>query len=609
MGDIKSKIKYMICSNDFANSLLKIYFGVKKDGISHLGNVIREERYNKYYRKPWVVNKKEVIRQKKEFANSNANILIGISCEEKTNANILSSLISLSRQSVDKVLSVVCIGTDIKDRERLKSVFSKESGMCLYFMEDGKDVVSFVEKNKFDYYGEIQAGDLIHPYMTYFWLKEISQNNRKFLYYFDEWYFEDDVRKARKHNYKSDFSRISLYSKNYIDDFFMTRADVFVKLRGFDGETRASYYNYLLKTVEYIDHCAKETKSNDREIKKMLDDGFVHIKEPMYYKQDNDKSEEKKIENDLIEIKVLEEHFNRCDISAKIMYDDRLHERHIIYPINKDKKVSIIIPNKEHRDDLKRCIDSIETKTSYTDYEIIIVENGSTSENIKEYYRELSEKDNITICEWKNGFNYSAINNFGAGKAKGDYLVLLNNDVEIISPHWIEEMLMYAQMPEIGAVGCMLYYPDDTVQHAGVILGIGGVAGHSHKHFSSSASGYNERMNYVQELSAVTAACMMTRKDIYNEVCGLDEKFEVAFNDIDYCMKLREKGFGIIFTPYSRLYHYESISRGYETTEAKEKRFRSETERFKNKWGKELEEGDSYYNPHLTLRYENFELK
>ena len=168
---------------------------------------------------------------------------------------------------------------------------------------------------------------------------------------------------------------------------------------------------------------------------------------------------------------------------------------------------------------------------------------------------------------------------------------------------------MYAQMSEIGAVGCMLYYPDDTVQHAGVILGIGGVAGHSHKHFSSSASGYNERMNYVQELSAVTAACMMTRKDIYNEVCGLDEKFEVAFNDIDYCMKLREKGLGIIFTPYSRLYHYESISRGYETTEAKEKRFRSETERFKNKWGKELEEGDSYYNPHLTLRYENFELR
>lgn len=609
MGDIKSKIKYMICSNDFTNSLLKIYFGIKKDGISHLSHVLREERYNKCYRKPWIVNKKEVTRQKKEYVNTNASILIGISCKEKTYADILSSLMSLARQSVDRVLAVVCIGTAVEEMERIKSVFSRESEMCLGFVEAGEDVVTFIEKSKFDYYGEIQAGDRLHPYMTYFLLKEIDDKKRKYIYYFDEWHFEEDVRKARNHNYKSDFSRISLYSKNYIDDFFMTRTDVFVKLRGFDGEIQAKYYDYLLRAVEYIDHCVKETKSDDMKIKKMLEDGFVHIKEPMYYKKDSGKTEEKKIENDLLEIKVLEEHFNRCDISAKIMYDDRLHERHIIYPINKEKKVSIIIPNKEHRDDLKRCIDSIETKTSYKDYEIIIVENGSTSEDIKEYYRKLSEKDNITICDWENGFNFSAINNFGAKKAKGDYLVLLNNDVEIISPYWIEEMLMYAQMPDIGAVGCMLYYPDDTVQHAGVILGIGGVAGHSHKHFSSSASGYNDRMNYVQELSAVTAACMMTRKDIYNEVGGLDEKFEVAFNDIDYCMKVREKGLGIVFTPYSKLYHYESISRGYETTEAKEKRFRSETERFKNKWGKELEKGDSYYNPHLTLRYENFELK
>ena len=191
----------------------------------------------------------------------------------------------------------------------------------------------------------------------------------------------------------------------------------------------------------------------------------------------------------------------------------------------------------------------------------------------------------------------------------GEYIILLNNDVEIISESWIDEMLTYAQLPEVGAVGCMLYYPDDTVQHAGVILGIGGVAGHSHKHFKSSQRGYNDRMLYPQELSAVTAACMMTKKETYLKAGGLDERFQVAFNDIDYCMQVRKLGLKVMFTPYAKLYHHESISRGYETTEAKEKRFRSETELFLNKWKVELEKGDLYYNPHLTLRYENFELK
>lgn len=615
MGDIKSKIKYLLCSNKLTSSMLKIFFGIKKDGISHLYDIIKEEKYNKKYRKPWSIDKKELARQKKLSEKFVRDVLIGVDCKDKPYEKIVSSLMSIASQSVGKGSAVVFNCETLEYRKKIKFYFENEFDMQLYFVEKYNDVCNIIKEKRFGFYGEIQAGDLLHPYTFFCFFRENKNNDKVLLGYFDEWYFEQDVKKAERHNYKSDFSRLSIYSKNYIEDFFLVKADIFVKMNGFclDKE-KARYYDYILRLIEFVYDKSEEQKFSDIQKKVQLERSILHIKEPMYYrccidsKRDTD-SETIRIENDLLEIKVLKEHFNRCGMDVQINYDDKLQQRHIIYPIKDRDLVSIIIPNKEHKADLKRCIDSIEEKTTYENYEIIVVENGSDSEEIKDYYEKISKKNNIKICKWNEGFNFSAINNFGSKYAKGKYILLLNNDVEIISEKWIEEMLMYAQMPEIGAVGSMLYYPDDTVQHAGVILGIGGVAGHSHKHLKASQKGYNERMLYTQELSAVTAACMMTRKDIYKEVGGLDEKFEVAFNDIDFCMKVKQKGYGVVFTPYSKLYHYESISRGYETTQAKENRFRSETERFLEKWDVELKKGDSYYNPHLTLRYENFELR
>ena len=240
----------------------------------------------------------------------------------------------------------------------------------------------------------------------------------------------------------------------------------------------------------------------------------------------------------------------------------------------------------------------------------MIIENNSTSQLTFLYYKQLQEQySNVRVVTWTDKFNYSAINNFGFKEANGEYVILLNNDVEIITPAWIEEMMMFAQRKDVGAVGAMLYYPDDTIQHAGVILGIGGVAGHSHKYFPRNDYGYMSRATIVQNLSAVTFACVMMRSDVYREVNGLDEAFEVAFNDVDMCMRIRKAGYLIVFTPYCELYHYESKSRGQEDTPEKVRRFNSEVERFQKRWGKELADGDPYYNPNLTLTHEDFSFR
>lgn len=278
------------------------------------------------------------------------------------------------------------------------------------------------------------------------------------------------------------------------------------------------------------------------------------------------------------------------------------------YSLKNEPFLSIIIPNMNHREDLKRCLDSIKRKTTYQNYEIIIVENNSTESDIFAYYEELKEWDKITVITWEGEFNYSAINNYGVSHAKGEYYLLLNNDVEVITPGWLEEMLMYGQRNDVGAVGAMLYYPNDTVQHAGVILGIGGVAGHSQKHFAKGDTGYYNRLCVPQDLTAVTAACVLVRASVYREVQGLDEEYKVAFNDVDFCMKIRKAGYRIVFTPFAELYHYESISRGDEDTPEKVQRFGNEVVRFQTKWSTELSMGDPYYNPNLSLEKDDFSL-
>ena len=312
-------------------------------------------------------------------------------------------------------------------------------------------------------------------------------------------------------------------------------------------------------------------------------------------------------------IKALEDHFN-C-LGENVTVEQGMHQN--IYKVNWPTTtnegitplVSLIIPTYNGYEITKQAIDSILEKTTYSNYEILLVDNNSDDPLSLEYFEELESHEKVTVLRYPYPFNYSAINNFAVSHANGEIVGLINNDVEVINSEWLSEMVSNALRPDIGCVGAMLYFHNDTIQHAGVITGIGGVAGHSHKHYKRGDYGYFSRLKVVQNLSAVTAACLLVRKSVFEEVNGLNEKdLTVAFNDVDFCLKVKAKGYRNVWTPYAELYHYESISRGSEDNPEKVARFNKETGYMIKEWGASGLT-DRYYNKNLSLTREDFSLE
>lgn len=319
------------------------------------------------------------------------------------------------------------------------------------------------------------------------------------------------------------------------------------------------------------------------------------------------KIESPSFKSSLKEIKVLERHLKRMRLEGSVSTSPGGYR--IAYALGSSPQVTIIVPSKDHLDDLKKCIFSIINKSTYVNYDILIVENGSGIPSTFDFYEELERYySNIRVLRWDSPFNFSALNNFAVKNCCGEYLIFLNNDTEVISGNWIAEMLMLCQRDDVGAVGAKLLYPNGTIQHGGIILGIRGISGHAHRNFPKSSAGYMNRLLIVQNLSAVTAACMMTKRSIFNEVNGFDENFPVAFNDVDFCLKIREKGYLIVWTPFAELYHHELKTRGYEDTTEKQLRFSKECEYIIRKW-KHVLVNDPYYSPNLTLEKEDFSLR
>ena len=446
-----------------------------------------------------------------------------------------------------------------------------------------------------DYISLFDHDDLLHPSALYFVSKEI-ENGADFIYTDEVTFLNGNVKDLVNLHYKPDFAIDTLRSYNYICHLTTFKKSLLEKTGGFRKECDGSQdYDLILRLVEQAEK-------------------IVHVPEILYFWRGHKNSTAQDISSKPYIInaahKALGDHLERVGLKGTVTNAVIPSTYRIHYDIEGEPLVSIIIANKDSVDMLDVCIKSIFEKTTYENFEIIIVENNSTQNATFEYYKELEEKySNVKIAYWKDKFNYSAINNFGFTEAEGDYVLLLNNDIEVITPSWIEEMLMFAQRKDVGAVGAMLYYPDDTIQHAGVIIGIGGVAGHAHKCFPRGAYGYMSRGAIAQNYSAVTFACVMMSSDVFEEMHGIDEKFEVAFNDVDMCMRLRKAGYLNVFTPYAELYHHESKSRGQEDTPAKVKRFNSEVDRFQRRWDKELAMGDPFYNPHLTLHHEDFSFK
>ena len=446
-----------------------------------------------------------------------------------------------------------------------------------------------------EYIALFDHDDLLHPSALYEVMRAICEHGTDFIYT-DENTFSEEPRDAYNPHFKPDFSPDTLRSYNYICHLSVFSRELLDSVGYFRSEYDGSQdYDLILRLTE--------------KAKKVF-----HIRKILYYWRAHKNSVAQDVGAKPYTVtaakKALAAHLERCGLKGEVLDSSVPTTYHIKYEIDGNPLISVIIPNKDHTDDLDICLKSLYEKSSYKNFEVIIVENNSTEKETFEYYEAIAQKHgNIKIVTWKGNFNYSAINNFGVNYAKGEYILLLNNDVEIINGSCLEEMLMFAQRKDVGAVGAKLYYSDDTVQHAGVILGLGGTAGHAHKHFGRSHPGYMARASIAQNLTACTAACLMMRRDVFDEVGGLDEEFEVAFNDVDLCMKIREKGYLVVFTPYAELYHYESKSRGNDSTPEKLERFRGEIDRFKEKWQKQLDDGDPYYNPNLTLTRDDFSLK
>ncbi len=453
-----------------------------------------------------------------------------------------------------------------------------------------------IEMSSGDYIGLFDHDDLLHPALLYNIMEAICEKNADFIYT-DENTFSKSPKDAYCPHFKPDFSPDTLRSYNYICHFSCFSKALLDRVGHFRPECDGSQdYDMILRLTEQAE-------------------SIVHIPKILYYWRAHAASVATDISAKPYVIKAaqraLSEHLARIGLKGTVTDAPIPSTYKINYDLIEQPLISIVIANKDHIDDLDKCICSIVEKSTYTNYEIVVVENNSTDAKTFEYYEKAKKQYGIRVVTWQsNGkFNYSAINNLGVKESKGDYVLLLNNDIEIITPEWLEEMLMFAQRKDVGAVGVKLYYPDNTIQHAGVILGIGGVGGHSHKYFPRSNEGYMSRTKIAQNLSAVTAACIMVPRRVWDEVGGLDETFEVAFNDVDFCMRIRKAGYLIVFTPFAELYHYESKSRGLDNDPVKRRRFQDETDRFQNRWGDELASGDPYYNPNLSLEREDFSLR
>lgn len=515
---------------------------------------------------------------------------------EKFLEEMILSVISQSYKNWE-----LCIAEGNSTEESVMSILNK------YLRKDSRIKIKYVKANlgisgntnealkiaTGDYIAFLDHDDLLSTNALFEIVRVLNKDKTIDFIYSDEDKIDEKSKKRFEPHFKSDFAIDTLCSYNYITHLSVVRKCLLDTIGLFDANCDgAQDYDLILRIVD----------ANAK---------VYHIPKILYHWRSHQNSTSANVEakayvTDAGKL-ALKKHLERLGIQGTVKDGLFPTSYKINYDIIGTPLISIVIPNRNHKKDLSRCIESIRNKSTYMHYELIVIENNSDEDEIYEYYKELEKLKGVTVAYYEGSFNFSAINNYGRKFCKGQHILLLNNDVEVINPQWLEEMLMYSQRVEVGCVGAKLYYPNNTIQHGGVIVGVGGVAGHSHKYFQKDEYGYMGRLKIVQNLSAVTAACLMIKSSIYDEVLGLDEAFEVAFNDVDLCLRVQEKGYLNLFTPYAELYHHESLSRGEENTPEKIARFHKEINLFTEKWT--LYRTDPYYNVNLTLEKEDFSIR
>ena len=489
--------------------------------------------------------------------------------------------------------------------ERVVREYQRKNQRIVYKKVENKGIAANTNAAETLATGEYLAladhDDVLAPHAMYAMGKAVLQLREKgepdsFLYS-DEALFTKDIKKPMVGHFKPDYAPDYLLCCNYICHLAVFKRALYEQLGGERPECDGSQdHDLFLRLIEQTG-------------------GAAHLPQVLYYWRVHAGSTsggtDAKPYVAAAAKKALADHLSRTGRTGTV--EDGLFPStyRVKWDIEGDPKVSILIPNKDHTDDLEKCLYSIWSKTEWDNFEVIVIENNSTDPATFAYYEMLPSRfADCRVVYYKGAFNFSAINNFGATFAEGEHLLLLNNDIEVLSHDFLRELLSYSQRPDVGAVGAKLYYPDDTIQHAGVLMGINGSAGHSHKSYPRTAVGDMYRLVTTQDYMAVTGACLMTKTALYRECGGLDEeKFAVAYNDVDYCLKLWQKGLLNVYTPRAEAYHYESKSRGLDTLSENTKRYEREKANFYAKYAQYINNYDPYYNPHFNNLFENFGLK
>ena len=452
-----------------------------------------------------------------------------------------------------------------------------------------------LEMARGEFVGLLDHDDLLAPQALFRIAEALTADPQADAVYTDEDKVTTDLSEHFQPHFKPDFNLDLLRSNNYITHFFVVRTRLAREAGGFRREFDGA------QDYDFIFRCTEEAKK------------VLHVPEVLYHWRTHKASTADNPASKMYAFeagkRAIEAHLARCGQEGTVSLRKDLGFYRVEYPVQGEPLVSILIPNRDQKETLEKCLNSIWEKSTYKNYEILIVENNSSSPEIFNYYREIEKRPGVRILTWKEGFNYSAINNFGEKSAAGDYLLFLNNDVEVINPRWIEELLGNCQRKEVGIVGAKLYYPDDTIQHAGTVIGIGGIAGHAFLNMPRSRTGYLHKASLQMDLSAVTAACMMMKRQVFEQLGGFEERLSVAFNDVDLCLRTEQAGYLVVYNPEVELYHYESKSRGAEDSEEKVRRFQEEIEFMRCRWMDLLKKGDPYYNRNLTLSKWNYSLR